>query len=478
MNNKIRTKEKFSFLPDFQLEVLRYIIKDRDGITVLSKVKPVYLTLIEHSIIAEGLNVFFKKNSRIPSKPILKETIKNLLESKTYVDLVTKEDVPEINRIVDDLYNNPLKDADIIREEIFKFSAYVELKNLTESFDLENFTQYPDYVNKVGKIINEANPKKEDEPLMMVAGVIDRQFQRQANPSVIPTPYRQLNDLTNGGGYPTGSIVVLLDKAKAKKTFTLVNVGRGYLRMKKNVLYIDTENGKREIMGRMIQSTLNKTKMDMNSGDHDKLEQKHVRKYKRIGVEFIVERVPAMISDCNTIKGIITKLEKTMGIKIHVLVLDYAAKLASIERHKDDNDRLHNVYIELQNLALEMNIDSVWTANHITREGSKHKSTRYEENDIAGAISIVRNAQAIIGLNSTQEEEEHDIQRMEIVVQRDGRPFGRALFNLSVDTQRMTEFTKPQRESYDKEYGSKLEASIKKRVNGNAKEVKPGNGDI
>jgi len=477
MNKKASTKEKFSFLPEFQLEVLRYIIKDPDGVTALQKVKPNYLTLIEHSIIAEGVLTFFKKHSRIPSKPILKETIKRVLESKNYLDLVTQEDVPEINKVVDNLYHNPLKDPDIIREEVFKFAAYVEMKNLSESFDLENFSQYSEYQNKVSKIIQEASPKKVDKPLMMVKGVISRQLDRQANPNVVPTPFRQLNELTNGGGYPKGSIVVLLDKAKAKKSFTLVNAARGYLRMKKNVLYIDTENGKREIMDRMIQSTLNKTKKEMFSGEHDKLEQKHVRKYKRIGSEFIVERVAAMISDANDIKEIIHTVEKELGIKIHVLVLDYAAKMASIGKHKDDNDRLFNVYVELQNLALEENIESVWTANHVTREGSKHKETRYEENDIASAISIVRNAQAIIGLNSTQEEEDNEIQRMEIVVQRDGKPFGRALFNLSVETQRMNEFTKVQREVYDKEYGPKLEASIKKKVRAGTKDVK-GNGDI
>lgn len=479
MSKKLKTREKFSFTPEFQLEVLRYILKDKDGFTALLKVKPGYLTLIEHSIIAEGLHKFFKKNNRMPSKPILKEVIKNLLEGKDYNDLVTVEDIPEIHKVIDNLYSQHLKDSDIIQEEIYKFAAYVEMKNLSETFDLENYGQYTEYQNQIAKIINSSKPEKEEGPLMMVSGVIKRQFDRQASPSVIPTPFRQLNDLTNGGGYPKGSIVVLLDKAKAKKTFTLVNVARGYLRMKKNVLYIDTENGKAEIMGRMIQSTLNKSKKDLQSGEHDKLEQKHVRKYKRIGVEFIVERVPAMISNINHVRAIKKRVEAEIGEPIHILILDYAAKLASIDGHKDDNDRLFNVYVELQNMAIEENLDSVWTANHITREGSKHKTTRYEENDIASAISIIRNAQAIIGLNSTAEEEENDIQRMEIVVQRDGKPFGRALFNLNVDNQRMNEFTKVQRDTYDQQYGDKLEKAIKKKTNPNAntKEV-TGSGDI
>src|SRR5699024_5039496 len=128
-----------------------------------------------------------------------------------------------------------------------------------------------------------------EEPLMMVNGTVRRQLMRKIDPDIVPTPYWQLNKLSNANGYSRGSIFVLLDKPKAKKTFALINIARGYLAMKKNVLYIDTENGKNQIMERMIQSTLNKTKKDIMSGEFDKMEQKHMRKYKRLGVEFIVE---------------------------------------------------------------------------------------------------------------------------------------------------------------------------------------------
>lgn len=473
---KSKNKEKFSFTTEFQLEVLRYIIRDPEGPLALSRMKPSYLTLIEHTIIAEGISKFFKQSHRIPSKAVLKENINSMLTSKNYVDLVLKEDIPNIFKLIDNLYSHPLKDSDIIKDAIYRFSAYVEMKSLNENFDLENYSQYQEYANKISGILNKSSSKKKEEPIFMVADVIDRQFTRQANPSVIPCPFKQVNDLTNGGGFPKGSVIVILDKAKAKKTFTLINVARGYLRMQKNVLYIDAENGKHEIMGRMIQSTLNRTKHELMSGDVDDLEQRQMRKYKRLGVEFIVERVPAMIADANTIRDLITKVEKTRGIKIHVLMVDYAAKLASTAKDKDDNDRIFNVYVEIQNLAQELDIDHVWTANHVTREGSKHKETKYEENDIASAISIVRNAEAIFGLNSTADEEENNIQRLEVVVQRDGKPFGRALFNTNVDTQRMVEFTKQQRELYDQEYGSKLDKEFKKP--GRQPKDKQTNGDI
>ena len=71
---------KFSFSLEFQLEVLRFLIQGKEGSLVMNKVKPGYFALIEHSLILEGLHKFYRKYKKIPSKPVLIETLKNLLE--------------------------------------------------------------------------------------------------------------------------------------------------------------------------------------------------------------------------------------------------------------------------------------------------------------------------------------------------------------------------------------------------------------
>lgn len=313
----------------------------------------------------------------------------------------------------------------------------------------------------------------------MIRDITERQFRRQSEPSVLPCPFRQLNDLTNAGGYPEHSVNVILDKPKAKKTFFMVNLARGYLRMKKSVLYIDTENGQEQIMDRFIQSSINKTKKELYSGEYDKLEAKHLRKLARFGVELVVERVPAMITNTTYIREKIIQL-RNQGIDIKVLMVDYAGKLASIAGDREDFERISNVYIDLSNLAEEMKLDIIWTAHHITREGKKHRKTRYDENDISGSIAIVRNAQVIMGLNATEQEERDDILRAEIVVQRDGLPSGRALFKCSTETQRCTEFTREQRKEYDRVYGEQLDNSLKSSSNpdANMEKYNKKQGDI
>ena len=108
---------------------------------ILKRIKPDYLVLIEHSVIAESIFKFYKKQNKIPSKNVLKQEVLEVLESRNYVDLVTKEDIPNINKIIEDLFNTPLVDRDYIQERIYQFSTYVEMKNLNDSFDLDNFEQ-------------------------------------------------------------------------------------------------------------------------------------------------------------------------------------------------------------------------------------------------------------------------------------------------------------------------------------------------
>ncbi len=62
------------------------------------------------------------------------------------------------------------------------------MKNLNDSFDLDNFEPVREYSRKVEKVLQRSRPKQEDEPLFMIRDVTERQFKRQAEPSVVPCP--------------------------------------------------------------------------------------------------------------------------------------------------------------------------------------------------------------------------------------------------------------------------------------------------
>ena len=103
----IKSVDKFTFSIDFQLEVLRFLIQSKESLLIINKIKPGYFALIEHALIMEGLRKFVKKYHKIPSQALLIESCTQLLESKEYIDLVTRDDVPGIIKMIKNLFSSP-----------------------------------------------------------------------------------------------------------------------------------------------------------------------------------------------------------------------------------------------------------------------------------------------------------------------------------------------------------------------------------
>ena len=125
--------------------------------------------------------------------------------------------------------------------------------------------------------------------------------------------------------------------------------------------------------------------------------------------------------------------------------------MGSLNGSTDDHKRISDVFLEMGNLALKWGIEHLWTPHHINQEAYKRYNSKYREDDFAKCKEIGRHVHAVFGLNRTQDEEDNDIIRMELVMQRDGIPSGRALFRVDQPTQRMVEFTPMQRRTYDEE---------------------------
>ena len=441
---------KFQYTVEWQLDLLKYIAQDKEGYKVLNKIRDDYFTLIEHQLIALTFLKFYKKINKVPGETLLREEAISIMNSREYIKLITVEDKEKILSIVNIIYNTPLIDATDIYNMCKKFSAYIKLKNLLEEIDPRDWEQYNQYQHKFQNAIEDEDLQKERESSFLFNDINYRQLKRKFKNIVVQTPIRQVNQLTNADGYEKGSIIVILDKQKKGKTTTLVNIGRGYLRMRKKVLYVDTENGKDSIFSRFEQSICNIDKKELMSGDKDDIVKKKFRKYKRLGGEVIVERV-SVGTTCNNIQyNIIDKYYREYNIRFDVIIIDYAAKLGSNSGKKDDTERISDVYNDIANLALRNDIDHVWTANHVTREAAKLRmKTRYTGEDIAKCIDISRHVHAIYGLNRSPEEEEEGFLRMELVEQRDGKQHGRAVFSVNFETQRMDELTKTERESFD-----------------------------
>lgn len=459
---------KFEFTPDFQFDILRYTVQDKNGYKAIELYEDSYFTLLEHAVITYTLKRYYKKRKSIPQRSVLLEELNDTFNHKDFINHLTEDDRKEILQLTDDLYKGVVKDGDEILERIERFAQYVSLKDEIENVNLLDYNSYDSFSQRIQKAISPKLKTLEDKGSFLVKDISHRQARRKEHGDIIPMPWFELDRLTNAGGYSKGSILVILDKAKKFKTGALINIARRYMQyQKKNVLIIDLDNGEGEVLLRLEQS-LSKTTKSQLLDDEDQTYQKKVRrilkKSKIHGGEIIVKRFPSLVTTANDISNYIDYLYREFGFQTDILIIDYIAKMGAISGKDSLHERISEAYIDISNLGLKHNIDLIWTAQHVTREAAKVRmKSVYEATDVAGAIDITRHVQAIFGLNRNPLEEENGYQRLEIIDQRDGPPSGRVVFNIDISKQIMDPIPSEDVENYYTRYypkGNEDEESV------------------
>lgn len=455
----MQLEEKFKFTIEFQEDLLKYTLQDRYGYKVVEDYKDSYFSLLDHQIIAYAIKMYFNEHGKVPGITMLKETLREVFNMQMFANTFTIEEEREVIKKVSSLYKDRYQDGDQILDRSKQFKAYVKMKEIVENMDINNFKEYPNFLKKANTIYQESQEREEVQGTYLIKDVKERQFKRQDSGTVFPTPFRQINDLTNAGGYEKGSIIVVLDRPKKFKTGIMINVARGYMKMKKKVLYIDVENGVDGITMRIEQSVASKTKKEILSGKYDEQVQKTLRKYKRLGGETYIRRIPAG-STTDVIQRILDEEYQENGIRFDELIIDYIGLLGAKSGKVDDHNRISDAYLDVMNLALTNGIEHVWTPHHVRRDAYKKESTRYGDDDVAKCTEIGRHIHAMFGLNRNEEEIGAGFMRMELIVQRDGKQDGRAIFKVNNNTQRADELTKAQRREYDNQMGYLVSSHI------------------
>jgi len=441
---------KFEFDSNFQEDILKYIVTDDYGFKALNLIKPEYFDLIEHTAIATVLRSYYKKNKKVIKNPnVLTERIKVLFKDARYKKLALPEDIKSTMGLVDNLYKHKVKDGNDILNSCMDFARYVEVKTLLEEVDILDFSAYETFASKIKKAITVGNEFKESKGIFIFEDAAKRLWDRKFKENSFEFPIKQLNKLTNGNGYGKGSIIVVMDREKALKTTTLVNVARKYARMKKRVIVFDLDNGEQQYGERFDQSLLNITKKELLSNEHDDRLMKLYRQFKRLKIEIVIKKLPAYTTNADTLRYWLDYYYNEHGIRFEYMIIDYIGKMGSLSGAKDDNQRISDAYVEVDNVANEYNIIHTWTGHHVIRGAYERRKTKYKEGDTAKCIDINRHVHMMLGIQQNDVEAEKGVIRLEIIVQRDGPPAGRVWLSANPECQRIDELHKQEIEELE-----------------------------
>ncbi len=460
----MKLKDKFEFGEDFQENILQYAVTDNNGYRILTLIKDYYFTLVEHQIVAAAIKDFYKRKKKIPKgKAVLREFIRKFISQKNISTLLTAEDKPKIDSLLTRIYKSSVKDGEEVMEQTLKFARYVELKDVLENADLKNFDQYEVFSTSIQKAIRLGIEFKENRGTLLIENLRDRQSRRRVQDEVIPTPFRQVNQHTNAGGFPKGSVIVLMGPEKEFKTGALVNVVRAGLRQRKKILYVDLENGQDNLATRLEQSIAKKTKIEILQGQYDEAIQKVFRKYKRLGSEVDVKRFPALITSTAHLQMYVDNQYAEMGIRYDWVIIDAPHLMSSLENIKEEEQRISNVFVEIKNFTELNQFDICYCAAHTKRDAEPRFATKFKSSDIAKCHDITRTVDALFGYQRSEIDKKLNTARWEIIDQRDGVSFGAAIFKVDYARQRMDECSKIEVEVYYQSIGEQVEAEEPKK---------------
>jgi hypothetical protein len=440
---------KFEFLPDFQELILQYTVTDPKGYKVLELYEDSFFTLIPHSVIAYILKKYYKKNKNIPEQPYFREELRMGYQMDKILKLhLTDEDVNQIDEIVARIYSGPVKEPEVIVDKCVSFARYVKFKEELENVNINAYDSYEKSIEKLRQANNIGLDLENSYGTFLVSGMNDRAHKREATHGVHPTPFWQLNRLLNGGGTEYGNVFTILSTEKIFKTGALINVARGYLKMRKKGFYVDLENGEVAITIRNEQSIANVNRETIQQGLIDNKLLKLFRKYKRIGSELVIKKFPSLKTTTDSLRTWLDSLKRDYGFVPQFGIIDYGLLLGATSGKTDDTQRISDGFLDIKNLSTDYQLECLWTAAHTTRDGNKRLGTKFLPTDTAKCMDITKHIDALLGLQQNKEEKEAGVMRLEVLEQRNGMDNGKMLFWVDIPKQRMKEFNKTEIKEY------------------------------
>lgn len=462
MGKQKRQKDKFKFNIDFQEAILQYTVTNKYGYRALELYQDYYFDLLTHQIIAFVLKRYYKKKKRIPSKVVLHEHLRQLYENPEYRKDITSEVKKDIEDLLHHIYLIPLGGGEDILEEVIKFARFIEVKNELESTDARDYKNYETLQRNLQRAINIGTDLQTKRGIKLIQDAETRISNRNNEVDVFHTPFWQLNRSQNSGGLKKHALIMLMSEAKRFKTGGLINFAMACLRRRKKGIYFDLENGEAQLSNRADQNIVNTDELNLRSGLYDKKLLKQIRKYRRIGAELVIVRLPGGSTTMDMLK-IMDDYELEEGLVFDFAIVDYGDLMNSNNGTKDETQRINEAFLDIKNLAIQKDLDFIATASHVKREAYKRKETKYLASDVAKCIDKIRHLDICIGLQESEEEKENGVLRWEIIEQRDGPQNFTMYFWINIPHQRLKEFTKQEVKNLKEQFEKPTEEDIKNR---------------
>lgn len=337
---------------DFQTKIIAGILSDRHFLErVLDIVDIKAFENEAHQWILKEIIDYFIQYKEIPTLSVFKirlDTITN--------DLLKTSVIDHLKSVYLKLTE---KDLVFVREQFLEFCKNQKLKSaILESVDHLQSGQYEhikslvDNAMKAGAERNLGHNYNTDIDIRM------SQMCRQT----VPTNWECIDAMMDGGLGP-GELGVFVAPAGTGKSWILAKLGAEAMRQGKNVVHFSMELNENYV-GLRYDCCFTHIDFQNIRNNVDVVKEK----IKDVKGRLMVKYFPLKTVSAQSLKYHVERIQSLEGIKIDLVIVDYADILRAAEKDKNANSYsdMGNIYEELRTVAGELQMP-IWTASQTNR---------------------------------------------------------------------------------------------------------------
>ena len=395
---------------DFQSKIIAGILTDRHFLErVLDIVDIKAFENESHQWILKEIIEYFIQYKEIPTLSVFKirlDTINN--------DVLKTSVVEHLKSVYQKLAE---KDLVFVREQFLEFCKNQKLKSaILESVDHLQAGQYDhikalvDNAMKAGAERNLGHNYNKDIDIRM------SQMCRQT----VPTNWECIDAMMDGGLGP-GELGVFVAPAGTGNSWILAKLGAEAMRQGKNVVHFSMELNENYV-GLRYDCCFTHIDFQNIRNNVDVVKEK----IKDVTGRLIVKYFPLKTVSAQSLKYHVERIQSLEGIKIDLVIVDYADILRACEKDKNANSYsdMGNIYEELRTVAGELQLP-VWTASQTNRGGAGEDIVTAEH--ISDSFRKIMTADFILSMSRKINDKANNTARFHVIKNRFG-PDGITLY--------------------------------------------------
>lgn len=394
----------------FQSKCIAALVSDKSFLErIVDILSPDHFETDAHKWTIKLIIAYFLKYKELPTFEVFKMEINSIPETQEVLRMSVVEEVKKAYSHISD------SDVTYVKEQFLTYCKQMKLKDaILKSADFLNRGDYESIKHEIDEAMRAGVERNLGHEYLTD---VETRMSLMAR-TCIKTGW-DIIDQRMDGGLGKGELGFIVAPAGSGKSWLLARLGAEAMKQGKNVLHVTLELNENYV-GLRYDAYFSGISFQEVRKNIPIIKAKINEHKSNGGGQLFVKYFPLKTASPQTLKLHIDRLQLITGIKIDMLVVDYADILRPFmsERNSNSYSEAGSVYEELRQIAGELQIP-VWSASQSNR--SAHEEEIIQAHNVADSYRKIMTGDFIISLSRKMEDKLASTGRIHIIKNRFGQ---------------------------------------------------------